>query len=183
MSDAIVAAAWGKRAVILGALGVVGVGVLVGAGSVYILYLKRKFEEQFNIHATLTEELKQLREDMKLMASKSSIFQASDSNYRALKYKSALKDSNNGGKRVTFYDGYETADDDMYITASSESDDEPWTSQVILVDNPELNFYALIDQQLDQDPETQHEAYKQLKMYQERVKASFYRIISIYVIY
>src|SRR4051794_28612442 len=55
---------WEKRTVLLTAFGLVGFGALVGAGSIYVVYIKRKLEEQLRIQSLLRSQVDALREDI-----------------------------------------------------------------------------------------------------------------------
>jgi len=118
--ESLAAAAWGKRAVVLAAFGFVGVGALVGAMSIYFLYLRHKIEQHFNIKATITEEIKQLKEDVKLVTSRSSIHQISDNTHKSKKPKAkVLKDSSTNDRKSVMHelpDNIETDQDDQAVT-------------------------------------------------------------------
>jgi hypothetical protein len=121
MSEVIAAEVWGKRTVILAAFGLVGAGAVLGAGSVYFVYIKRRIEEHFALQSTITNEIHQLKEDVKLI--KTSILVAdSDLPKSGKPSKSSLKETR---KSVKFANGYETAEEEQFVTASSESEDEP----------------------------------------------------------
>jgi hypothetical protein len=95
---------WQRRSIVLSAFGLVGVGVIIGAGSVYILYIKQKLEEHLHVQSAVIQEIQnevtELRSSITLLSENSGTTPS----------KKGLKKS-------------ESADDDEYVTADEDEDD------------------------------------------------------------
>lgn len=123
---------WRTRIVVLSAFGLVGIGTIFGAGSVYFFYLRRKFKDILHIQTNLDTEIENLKTDVQRLSdaieNKNSQTSAG-SKHSNSSLKGGRKNwlgASGGTRMVRFKDGYETADDEEYVTASSESegDDE-----------------------------------------------------------
>lgn len=124
MSEGIIQNFWRSRAVLMSAFGLVGVGAVVGAGSVYLFYFKKKFEDLFQLQSVLRMEVQNLRKDVDKFSQNGGPG-TSAGEVAAGERRSAGGLRRSSIKRtVRFRDGYETADDDEYVTASSDSDAE-----------------------------------------------------------
>lgn len=128
---------WRSRVVLLSAFGLVGVGAVIGAGSVYLFYFKKKLDDLFQIQSVLHVEVQNLRKDVDKFnqgagqsngAAGGSDFGAAGDDFLSVGRRSigglARKTSNSNKRSVRFKDGYETADEDEYVTASSDSEGE-----------------------------------------------------------
>lgn len=150
MSTTILNDFWKNKSLIVATFGLVGAGAAIGAGSVYIFYLRSRLDRIFKIQTSLTIQLQTLRkeldkvnqhfdqnnrtvpsEDETLTLNRDSKNLIYDVNDIALLNTSkptvTMKERNIsclGRRTVRFRDGYETADDEEYVTASSDSDVE-----------------------------------------------------------
>lgn len=108
----VLADVWGKRTVLFAALGLVGVGAIVGGASVYFFYIRHKIEEHFlALETNITSELHQLKQRVGQL--KSAIDGAGPSSIALLRNPSSRFPVN----------GYETGDE--YVTASETEDEDP----------------------------------------------------------
>ncbi len=133
MTSTVFQSVWRSRVVLLSAFGLVGVGAVIGASSVYLFYFKKKLDDLFQIQSVLHVEVQNLRKDVDKFnqangAAGGSDHGAGGDDFLSVGRRSigglTRKISNSKGRSVRFKDGYETADEDEYVTASSDSDGE-----------------------------------------------------------
>ncbi|CAL8125473.1 unnamed protein product [Orchesella dallaii] len=182
-SEGIVHGVWRNRVVLLSAFGLVGVGAVIGAGSVYLFYIRNKLQDLFQIQSTLSSQVQHLKKEVdkvnqSLVATPNGTPGGSSTSIR----KSSLVLEKRTPKRsVRFRDGYETADEDEYVTASSESDLEvdlvnvsSNTDNIVnsQEDNWIVEFLKNIDTLLDGDAAAQHEAFIRLQSYKDKMGSS-----------
>ena len=126
----VIQSVWSRRVTLLSGISLVGVGAVIGAGSVYFFYIRRKLEDIFQIQASLSSQVQSLKrevdnlnESLSLTPSKGNSSINKGANNRVSSFASSKGNSSKPKRTVRFSNGYETADDDEYVTASS-SDSE-----------------------------------------------------------
>ncbi|CAG7838361.1 unnamed protein product [Allacma fusca] len=181
-----------RRAVLLSAFGLVGFGALVGVGSVYILYMKKRLKEHFLIQSTLQSQINELRNDIESLRVKLGIEDTPV-------VKPALKRRKKNSVRVTFLEGTKSdVEDDEYVTASSSSNSEYDEDAVVVFrnrkkfgtdleantteagdharegENSEIQeFVSKIDKLFEGSMSDHHEAYVTLKTNQDSLANSY----------
>ncbi|ODM96731.1 Regulator of microtubule dynamics protein 2 [Orchesella cincta] len=178
-SEGIVHSVWRNRVVLLSAFGLVGVGAVIGAGSVYLFYIRNKLQDLFQIQSTLSSQVQHLKKEVdKVNQTLTTPNGTPGGSSTAVRKSSILRGPSK--RTVRFRDGYETADEDEYVTASSDSDLEvdAYLSNVASnTDNAEysqeddwvVGFLKNIDTFLDGDAASQHEAFIRLQSYKDKM--------------
>ena len=118
---------WEKRTVLLAAFGLVGLGALVGAGSAYIVYIKKKLEEQFRIQSLLRSQVEALKEDIEKLKNRLNLTDDGEDDEANRSRPSlpppGIRKKRRTNNRVSFVSGTKSDADEEFVTAS-ESESE-----------------------------------------------------------
>ena len=120
---------WDRRTVLLAAFGLAGFGALVGAGSVYILCIKKKLEEQLRIQSLLRSQVETLKADIKKLKDRLNLTDDGEDDdggtnrTRPSLPPPGIRKKRRTNNRVSFVSGTKSDADEEFVTAS-ESESE-----------------------------------------------------------
>jgi len=173
---------WERRSIVLSAFGLVGFGAVVGAGTIYWFFVRRKVEAIFQIQSVIIHELQKDVDNLK-----QSVASIKDSpSVSGTRFREGAQEGPTEGQG-----GKSSDDEEAFMTASDLSDAENDEAGAKLKkrrrssnksvklsgdeeddEDPIVSFLEGIDKLLEGSIADQHEAFNTLKINKDKLQSS-----------